>query len=464
MNQPGQAICHCVISHPETAKFLAIKHGDGWSPPVALINEEQSIVEQVKTINNGLMENYGFMTAALRQLAASPGYRCIEVEMLSPRGRDGMQAIWVGKKEYADFRKTAPGDFDPMAAWLDAKEAGKMSEVRSPWAKPGWFAEARDWIQQSLKNLNIHQQGPVEQFRTFRSSSCILRVPVARGMVYFKASSNTLPSEPTFTRDLAEQWPDSIVAPLWVDEGRNWMLSWDYGDGPQARPQFSDYPQIATDLAKIQLGSLDAMDKWHADGCRSITCEVLSEFAGDLGQVSDLLTAGGGPMALTEPEIQTLEASADYFQPVIGDLSGSVIPDTLVHPDLWYTNIYRKPDGFTIADWSDTAISHPFFSLMKLIRFRELSGASVNEPGVQLPGDEALVEAIIEAYLSHFNSYGSADELRETMTDVIKLEGLWRLYFWHQLLAREEHLSVTYQVVVRHMQRIARGLCEQINA
>jgi len=458
MNQPRPITCHCIISHPTAAKFLAIKHADGWSPPVAVLSDDRSIVSQVHSVNQGMMDNYGFLTVALRRLAASPGYRCLELEMLAPRGRAGLQAVWIGKSEYTEFRRSSPDQYDPMAAWLDEKEAGRIPDVRPAWEQEGWFATAREWIQQSLKRLHIQQAGPVEQYRAFRTTSNILRVPTSGRYVYFKACMSAQPPEATLTRALAEKWPQYIEKPLLVDEERNWMLSFDYGAPQQVRPSYADYPQVAQMLADIQLGSLESMSEWRRMGCIETSLDQLSEFAGNLDGLSGLLTAGGGEMALSNEELTALSSGAGQLQAAVEKLAAHGIPDMLVHPDLWFTNINRKASGFALYDWSGTRIAHPFLSLLKLIRFRELEVEN-RIPTLGDPADdEQLIADILSAYLERFNSHGSPQSLAEAMNLARELHNLWRLYIWHSALAHEENLSPGYQSVVRHLQRIARQM------
>ena len=460
MNQARQITCHCIISHPTAAKFLVIKHADGWSPPVALLSDDRSIVSQVEQLNQGMMDNYGFLTVALRRLASSPGYRCLELEMLSPRGREGLQAVWVGRKEYSKYRRSSPNQYDPMAAWLDEKEKGIIPDVRPPWENTGWFALARDWIQQSVKRLNIHQTGPVEQYRAFRTTSCILRVPAGGSYLYFKACMNARPAEAALTGALAEKWPQYIEKPLLTDEERNWMLSWDYGSPQQIRPAYVDYPQVARMLAEIQLGSLESISEWRRLGCIETTLSQLSDFAGDLDKLTGLLSAGGGEMALSEEELRLVTGAASQLQAALEKLAGYNIPDMLVHPDVWFTNINRKGDGFTLNDWSGTRIANPFFSLIKLIRFRELELENRMPAQGDPSGDDELIERIVGQYLEVFRQFETPQRLANAMALVREVHHLWRLFVWHEALAFEEDMSPSYQSNVRHLQRIARQMIE----
>lgn len=460
MNEPKQAICHCIIKHPSAAKFLAIKHADGWSPPVALVNDDQSIANQASAINQGLLQNYGFMTAVLRQLASSPGYRCLEVDMLSQHGREGLQAVWVGKQEYSSFRRSSADQYDPIAAWLDEVEVADIPKVRPLWEQPGWFAEAREWIQQSLKQLGIHQAGPVEQYRAFRTSSSILRVPAAGSHIYFKACMQSEPNEAALTQALAETWPELVPMPLKVDVQRNWMLSRDHGHQQQGHVAYEDFSEVARGLAEIQLGSADSPARWQQLGCPEVTLTRLVDFAANLESLSDLFVMGGGDMALSEQEVAALVAKTGRQQASLEKLAEYSIPNMLVHPDLWFTNIRKTEQGLSIYDWAGTTLAHPFFGLMKLIRFRELENEMSLPAQGDPEGDDALKEHIIASYLQPFDELESPPRLAEAFALVQEVYGLWRLFIWHRALAFEEPMSVSYQNVVRHLQRIGRHIVE----
>ena len=191
-----------------------------------------------------------------------------------------------------------------------------------------------------------------------------------------------------------------------------------------------------------------------------MTLDRLSDFAAGLDSLSSALTMGGGEMALTQQEVTALLAQAGQLQSNLKKLSDYAIPGMLVHPDLWLPNITRSRKGFSVHDWAGTAVAHPFFSLMKLIRFRDLEIENKlpakGDPAV----DDALVERITGAYLEAFSGLETPERLAEAFALVQEVYGLWRLYIWNQALAWEEPMSVGFQSVVRHLQRIARQMVE----
>jgi hypothetical protein len=265
MNQPELATCHCIISHPSKPKFLVIKHSDRWAPPTVGIRAAGPMSTKVKSITDGVQQKYGLRTRALRHWVALPKYHCVELEMPANAATRKLQAVWVGSKEYAEYRSSTRGSFDPFAAWLHQAEAGGPGPQR-PWERAGWFDGAANWMLHELDRAGVQVTGSVEQVMAFRLASCVLRVPTTGGDMYLKASLQQQPLEATLTRAVARRWPDWVPAPLAVDERQNWMLSRDHeGSGMQLR--FADYPSIARAVATLQVESMSSLQDWRAVGC-----------------------------------------------------------------------------------------------------------------------------------------------------------------------------------------------------
>ena len=457
MTQQELTTCHCIISHPSKPKFLVIKHTDRWSPPLLKFPVEGSIVLKVRMINYGMMNKYGLKTTVLRRLARGKNYYCIELEMQSQKSLKNMKAVWVGSKEYAQYRSSKPGDIDPFELWLKQKESGKIPVQRPPWERRAWFNNAEFWILQQLDRLNIQVTGSVQQLRAFRTASCILHVSTSEGKIFFKASNTRLPQEAALTQAIARNWPGLIQEPLAIETRKNWMLMRNYFGPEHTRIKFEDYPAIARMLAIFQLESLDSMDSWKKLGCPVQGQDHLASFLQELDQITPILGEGGGS-ALNEEEIEQLRLTGQELQISCRELSEFSIPLTLVHPDVWYPNLAAKSGEFQILDWMGTIISHPFFSVLKLIRFRELwTGAQPTLPA-EKADDKELKNSILEAYLGPFTRFEDEHRLQAAMAIVGKLETAWRLFKWSKEIDSHEPESLSYQDLARGLQKIARQM------
>lgn len=458
MNEQDLATCHCIISHPSKPKFLVIKHKDSWSPPLLKFPDEGSIVLKTRMINYGMMNKYGLHTTVLRVVERAKKYYCIEFEMAPKESTKKLQAVWVGSKEYQQFRSSKPGDYDPLERWLKQKEGGKIPVQRPPWERTGWFKNADYWIHQQLDRLKIQVTSPVQQLRACRSASCILYVTTAEERIYFKASSVMPPLEAKLTQALARNWPGLIAQPLAINAKKNWMLMRDYFGPEHSRIKFEDYPSIARLLANFQLESLESMDAWKKLGCPLQGLDHLASFLQQIDRLTPILTDKGETVLkgseLNEEEIDQLRRSGEELQLVCRELAGFSIPLALVHPDMWYPNLSAKNGKFQISDWMGTVISHPFFSFLKLNRFRDLWGDT--QP--PLPAEGELKKTILEAYLEPFARFEKKDRLHAAMATVSKLQPAWRLLKWSKEIGYHEPKSLSYHSLARGLQRIARKM------
>jgi len=457
MNQQDLATCHCIIAHPSKPKFMMIKHTDRWLPPVLKFSAEGSIVLKTRMINYGMMNKYGLKTTVLRQVAAGKKYHCIEVEMQAQKISKNLNAVWVGSKEFKQFRSSKPGEFDPFETWLKQKESGKIAAQRPSWERPGWFKNADYWINQQLNRLNIQVTGSVQQLRAFRTVSSILHVSTSDGKIFFKASYARPPGEAALTQALAGNWPGLISQPLAIDSKKNWMLMRDYFGPGHRQIKFEDFPSIARLLANFQLESMESLDTWEKLECPVQGLDHLTVFLQQLDHISPILGEGGGS-ALNEEEIEQLKRSGEELQIICKELAEFSIPLSLVHPDIWYPNLSAINGEFKIIDWMGTVISHPFFSILKLIRFRELWGGTQPALPAQREYDSELKKTILEAYLEPFSQFGDKDRLQAAMALASELQSAWRLFKWSQEIDYEEPQSLSYQFLARGLQKIARQM------
>jgi len=279
-------------------------------------------------------------------------------------------------------------------------------------------------------------------------------------LIYFKACFNRPPPEAALTQALARKWPNHIPQPLVIDEEKNWMLLRDYRGPTQISLQFSDYPKIARILAEIQVESLESMDEWQRLTCPLQGLDQLQSFLGNIKSLSEVLMEGGR-IALSSEEIDRLGQMTGRLQTACGRLSEYAVPNTLVHPDVWITSLISKDGEFLISDWSGTVVSHPFFGIQKLIQFRDLLSKSQSALHADVEADGLLIERILDAYLEAFTRFEKKDRLTDAMSLARELHGAWRLLNWSQAIAYEEHESVSYQRVARHLQVIAREMIEK---
>lgn len=420
--------CHCIIAHPEAAKFLVIKHSEGWSPPQLKVPGDGTLMYKPAIINHGMMRKYGFRTTVLRHILSSSTYHCIELELHASSQRN-MQAVWMGRENYTQFsRQDSAGD-DPFERWLEERESGTVSPLRSPWEQPGWYREAEQWMTEKLVGQGIQATGSVQQFKAGWPVSCLLRVATSEGQVYFKAAYDKPPGEARITSALAGRWPEIVPKPMATDEDRNWMLFSDFAMKKQNRVPAERYPEFGRVLGRMQVESMDEQQTWRELGCPLMDLDFMAERAGRAeGLIKDsepLLTSGRD--ALDETEMEGLRASIAEAREVCAQLGEFGIPSALSHLDFRPDNWFVEDKACRVFDWADAALTHPFMAICHTLEFFRAYGTG--EPGREDAAliDDASLAALREEYLSAFSAYGSSEALGEALEQAIRVFPLFRL-------------------------------------
>lgn len=220
------------------------------------------------------------------------------------------------------------------------------------WTDPSFLQPARDWVDEQLAGLGLSVIGEVEQTHVTKWST-VLRVPTATGLVWFKATEDSLKHEAGVTAFVAARRPADVPPLLAADLGRGWMLMADAGrrltevlseDGSLDR-----WLPVLRTVAEIQLACEEAVDELLALGVPDLRLATLAEAYDRLAHELDL-----------EPRFR---AATSYVQELCDRLAGFGIRETLQHDDLHDGQVYVHGDRQLVMDWGDACVSHPFFTL-----------------------------------------------------------------------------------------------------
>ncbi|HKJ18089.1 MAG TPA: phosphotransferase [Xanthomonadales bacterium] len=423
--------CHIIIAHPDKPKFLVIRHsGDHWSPPMLKVPVAGSIMYKPAMINRGMMKKYGLRTTVLRIVMEAQNYVLIELELHASSKRQ-MQAVWVGREEYAQFKKRGDDDTDPFEFWLQEKEDGEVSDLRAPWQRYGWYQRADEWLTQKLVELGIQERGSIQQFKAGWPMACILRVSTSQGQVYLKSSYNKKPGEARLTNLLAGKWPEHVPAPLASDEASNWMVLRDFKLRNENIPSWNDLPEFARVLGKIQVGLMDELENLKEIECGNMNLDFLCNTDGrsqDLFESSVALLQEG-QNALTDDDLDLFRSSVLEIHESCRELECFEIPDSLSHLDFRPDNLFVEDGRYFVIDWADVAITHPFMALCRTLDFFE---HYMNED-MALDGhdhiDQEVVNSMKDAYLANFVGFQPHEKLEEAFRIAYSIYPLFYFYY-----------------------------------
>ena len=229
------------------------------------------------------------------------------------------------------------------------------------------MAAVEEWIRG-----HVAPAGAIETAHE-RPWSTVLRVPLADGIVWFKACSPVQAFEPRLTVELFARWPDRVPEVVAHDEQRRWLLLADAGTriaslGNPPESWLVLLPRYA-ELQRGEAAHAAAHLAHHVPDLRVATLPARYE---------ELLRED---LPLNRAEIERLRAFAGRFEQLCAELADDSIAGTIQHDDLHMNNVFAWGERLRVLDWGDSSISHPFASLVVTFRFlEERNGLARGDP------------------------------------------------------------------------------------
>jgi len=132
---------------------------------------------------------------------------------------------------------------------------------------------------------------------------------------------------------------------------------------------------------------------------------------------------------LTADEYARLVAFAPQFAARCAELASYGLPETLHHDDFHDGNIFVRDGRYALADWGESCVAHPFFTLLVTLR------STAYRIGVL--GQEGQHPAILrlrDAYLEPWSPYGSRANLLAACALARQVAMVARALTWHHVL------------------------------
>lgn len=315
-----------------------------------------------------------------------------------------------------------------------------MAKPSLPWTEPGWHEEVERWVRTALADIGGEVNGAIEQPH-IRSWSTVLTIPTSLGRYYFKATAPTLHHEPALTHALCQWHPDCVPNVVAAHVGRGWLLMADSGaslrslirqdrDLSHWRMVLHKYATLQMDVASRagELLNLGAIDRRL-----SKLPTLYTRLLGDTGAL--LLEHEDG---LTAAEYETLRKLTPRFGEMCRQLADYAIPETLHHDDFHDGNIFVQPalngeasaNHYTFADWGESCVSHPFFTLVVTLR-------SIGYT-LELPEDDAGLLALRDHYLAAWSQFGALADMRRAFDLANRVGMVNRALTWYLVVSALE--------------------------
>jgi hypothetical protein len=231
-----------------------------------------------------------------------------------------------------------------MAEWGGAP----VPAQRAPWARRGWQADLRAWIDEQLLACDGVMADDVTPFRLW-GISAVFRVDTPVGLRWAKAVFPGFAAEPAITATLARLRPGSVARVLAIDEVRGWLLL-DHVPGTPVATQIDRTDHAIRSLVALQRSLTGCADELLAAGAGDRSIGRLPEH---LERALDCATALDMRRSVDDGRVVAA------VQTAVAEVESLGVPATLVHGDFHPSNVMVDGEHIVIFDWSDAAWSHP---------------------------------------------------------------------------------------------------------
>ncbi|HUF50795.1 MAG TPA: hypothetical protein VMN60_08180 [Longimicrobiales bacterium] len=360
-----------LLPHPLEPRLLMMHAHGEWRLP-----EWQDATEHLwqvtDHVNRAVAARYGMETTVLRcvrRLADPMTERETRVYELDNHSatHDMIPTTWVGQGELATLRIGDPVVRELVGEWF-SRDRGEMPLRGSPWTQRGWYVEALAWTIAQLQGIGAHVLGSPDQLRAWERSF-LMRERTTNGTFYFKASPNMFGHEPPLMKWLAERYPHNTPEIVAIDAQRGWCLQREVDGGAlplnEVREEEEWYRAVRR-LAEMQLEASKHAHELRALGLPHRGLDVLARRIPRLCADATAMLLGE-PCGLVRSEIERVASLAPTLLTLCEELANYGIPDSLEHGDLSASNILSTLNGPIYLDWSDSSLSHPFFTLSQLM-------------------------------------------------------------------------------------------------
>lgn len=361
-----------LLPHPLEPRLLMLNAHGEWRLP--FWEESASHTwQETHQVNRAVAARFGMETTVLRCVhnRTDPGTgeidRLYELENHSAPHDMIPAATWVGPAELELLHVPDPEVREVAHAWYN-RQTGERPVTGAPWSHRGWYIEALAWAVARLSEAGVMATRTPEQLRA-SERAFVMRIRSHTDTFYFRAAPFMFAHEPALMQWLARRYPHNVPEVLEIDAGRGWLLQREAGNGgmPLSEEREEEvWYRAARRMAEIQLDTVHACPELRAIGCPSRQLDVLARRLPRLCADSTVMMLGH-PCGMPRRDIERTGGLVPTLLTLCEELASFDLPDCLDYGDLRAANILSTVTEPVYLDWSDSAISHPFFAIAALL-------------------------------------------------------------------------------------------------
>jgi aminoglycoside/choline kinase family phosphotransferase len=284
------------------------------------------------------------------------------------------------------------------------------------------------WTRDQAEAAGLHLTGAIEPIKVVPSAT-VLRVETDQGALFFKAPMDSFAFEARLTASLAQWFPAKLPRVVAIDDIRGWMLIGDAGTTlkqmSQSQFEIDRWNTMLREFAALQQAVTEHVPLLLKMGVPDRRLAQLPDQLEALLNAEDrdaalMLDHEDGVPAAALPELQ---AFVTTMRGLCAELATFNIPETLHHDDFHVGNVTLQNDQIVFIDWGESAIAHPFFSLMLALRYAKLV----------FNVDDAQLHQMRDAYLQTWTTYAPLADLQRAFEIAAQLGAFCRALTWLQV-------------------------------
>ncbi len=251
------------------------------------------------------------------------------------------------------------------------------------------------------------------------------------------------------TRFRPELFPELIAA----DVQRGWLLMEDAGTPLRQfireEKSFARWEEVMPLFTQLQKDLAAHTAELLATGIMDRRLDRLPGLFEALVEEREAYMTDEGE-GLTNEEGERLRESVPEFRKMCEEVQGLGIPESIHHDDFHDGNIFLKDGRVLFTDWAESAVTHPFLSLVVMLRGAGNSLETFTEDGTEAGPDTPEIVELRRLYLSQWTEYAPLPELeRVARIAERKLGYVNRALTWHEGISQmPEEVRPEYALAV----------------
>lgn len=354
-------------------------------------------------INEHITTTYGIETAVLKCARSCQNERAYVLEHLSGNLSSFTPVNWLPISKEQSFSCLNERDNRLLQGWVSEKED-------IPWFRIGW----RQNIEELLVDRLQERVWKIEQIRSWERSS-LLRLYIEKETYILKIVPTIFQHEPTLCSYLKKKFPSYVPEVILVEPTYNAFIMKEVNGSLLGLTDNVIYWRKALiNLGKIQVGILHDVEQLHCPN-RPVDKIIIEYLESTLEKLLE-------NKFITKEIFQTLTENLPEVMNIVDKIKRSSIPISIDHGDFFGGNIILEDEETIVYDWSDSSLTHPFFSAVVFLQ-------EVEEFFSKEEADSLLVD-----YLSLWSNYATTEQLSDEFELVKYIAPIFGLTVYESLI------------------------------